>query len=305
ERVVTTSWGTRPLMILCPFVFLLTRDDVPPLRLQPTEVGSAHWVSLRALVSPSLRTLEYCDISDRLARRGGYVVRAFLRAMLGQMTFAAVQLLPTESVYCSTAGDFLPPTQATSESLLERVEGWWAGSHASSPDPARPLLLWGLTLGILADFLDLFPRTDPSHEPIRFWTYPSFSPADVRLIMWLTTYSFRRKKEREMARAWAEGDGEEERGDVTARVEEGLDVVGGEQRQPAADNQPAKLARDVNNGKRRRRGGSRSSVVVTMLEGYWGLVQRAVIVALLLRGTVGVGVMASLWRIYRRRRGST
>ncbi|TKA72037.1 hypothetical protein B0A49_03366 [Cryomyces minteri] len=109
QRVVTTSWGKVALMVLCPYVFLITQPSLPPLRLQPTEVASTHWVSLRALLSPSQRTFAYEDVSSRLAKQEKGWRKDVMRVMLGKMQFAAIRLIPSESSYCSTTPGFLPP----------------------------------------------------------------------------------------------------------------------------------------------------------------------------------------------------
>ncbi|KAI9811021.1 MAG: hypothetical protein M1832_001075, partial [Thelocarpon impressellum] len=249
ERVVTTSWGSMPLMVLCPFVFLLTSHDIPPLRLQPTEVGSAHWVSLCALLSPSSRTVELADVSERMARRGGPFARTLLRAMLGKMQFAAVRLHPTESLN----------TPSSSQS-----------------QPERPLNLWGLTLGILADLLDLVP----SQPQLQFWTWPTFSPPDLRFVLWLLSRRFRESKRREIFLH-----------SVGAPADEGY----------AETTSASTTAKAEGVGPRRT---PRSSTVGTMLDGYYGLVRRAVVVTLLARLTLTSALLLrlSLWLWARRQR---
>lgn len=182
-------------MVLCPFVFLMLRHDISPLTLQPTEVNSAHWVPVRALVSKSLGTFERCDVSERLGGPGNGVTNFFLRAVFGQMLFSATQLIPTESLHCSSVPGFIPsdrtPTSQTS-SLLRRIKACLTKNLSSACTSQRPLLLWGLTLGIMTDFL----RPLHSDGDSKFW--PTFSPWDLRCIVWLFTYSFRSRKLREL-----------------------------------------------------------------------------------------------------------
>ncbi|KAG0131819.1 hypothetical protein HOY82DRAFT_578436 [Tuber indicum] len=147
------------LMVLCPFVFLYTSPTAPSFTLQPTEVASAHWVPIRTLISPVFRTVQTCDVSDRLSRRFSglleSIVRWGLRVNLGQMEFAAVRLWPSISIFSSFSGDFLDGTEAGGRS--------WD----------RPLLLWGLTLGVVTDFLEMLPRG----ERAAGWKYPTFTRA--------------------------------------------------------------------------------------------------------------------------------
>ncbi|KAK5019820.1 hypothetical protein LTR16_002718, partial [Cryomyces antarcticus] len=167
--------------------------SLPPLRLQPTEVASTHWVSLRALLSPSQRTFAYEDVSSRLAKQDKGWRKDVMRAMLGKMQFAAIRLIPSESSYCSTTPGFLPPAPQPDmrAAIVTRL-----GMQEHSPAPApsdKPLLLWGLTLGIMADFLDMLPP----HTALRLWTYPTFTDASTRLMVWAMSYRFRRQKQRE------------------------------------------------------------------------------------------------------------
>ncbi len=210
-------------MVLCPYVYLLTNHDIPSPKLQPTEVGSTHWVSIRALLSPSSRTFELANVSDFLVRGSGYLIQAVLRLMLGHMRFAAVRLTPTESLYCSSAPGFLPPpSDSSSTSRLSKVlrTFYSASNPATAPSTSKPLLLWGLTLDILADFLE----TLPPHDALSLWTYPTFTPLDVRFMVWAVTYSFRRRIRIELEASVGAGGGGD--GPTTpAAVEVGLDAV--------------------------------------------------------------------------------
>lgn len=131
-------------MILCPFIFVLASPV--KLSLQSAEVASAHWVPLRYLLSPQ-RTREAVDVSNRMSRNP--LVKQSLRYMLGPMTFPAIRLIPSESC-------------------------------GQSPED---LQLWGLTLGIIADFLDMFQAVELE--------YPTFATPDLRFILWIITYSLR------------------------------------------------------------------------------------------------------------------
>lgn len=134
------------LMVLCPFVFLLMRDDTGPLMLQPSEVHSAHWVSLRALLTPYLNTYTSSDVSGRLGRPQGTLSRGLARLFFGSILIKAIDLIPTESVYCSSGADFLPsqtPSIVRSSRRLRR----WPPAASSWQSPFQKLTLWGLTLG--------------------------------------------------------------------------------------------------------------------------------------------------------------
>ena len=289
ERVVTTSWGTVPLMVLCPFVFLLTQYHSPPLRLQPTEVHSVHWVSIRALLAPSLRTYEHADVADRLARRGGGFLRAILRMLLGQMLFAAVRLIPSESIYCSSAPDFIPsqttlPISSPFNSLVLQI----FGRNYTSSSNYSPLLLWGLTHGIMADFLELLPTSNT----FKLWTWPTFSLWDLRVMVWLLTYRLHKRKVQEL---------DAQRQDGPTIIEEGLDTLGVQRSrwQPHGVHMDGLGLTGARHASTRAMG---SGAVGHLLEGHYNLMRRAVVVTLIMRLGLSAAVLAGVLRRLRRRR---
>lgn len=187
-------------MVLCPFVWLWTGPEVPPLRLQPTEVASTHWVPLRILLAPSARTHEYVDVSDRFAHRGSTALKAIIRSILGKMRFSAIKLTPSESLYCSSTAEFFsPPEEQSSKkaSLASRFYSWYLGDHAAAAGSNRPLLLWGLTLGMLADFLDQLPP----YNAVELWSYPTFTSWDVRFIIDILTIPLKRRNQARLRRS--------------------------------------------------------------------------------------------------------
>lgn len=262
-------------MVLCPFVFLLLRHDTPPLMLQPTEVNSAHWVPVRALLSTSLRTFERCDVSDRWSGPVNGPMRFFLGALFGQMLFSATQLIPTESLHCSSVPDFLPdersPTPQPS-SLLHHIKACLAMNSSPACTSQRPLLLWGLTLGIVTDFL----RPLHSDGALNFW--PTFSPWDLRCSVWLFTYSFRARKLRELH-------------------DDGCTSQSGQANSSAAEFNGF----DLDSFSATPQMVLPSSTVGKLLDGYYTLLKKAVIVTLLLRLGFGTLVIVLLRRKFSRR----
>ncbi|PWW76755.1 hypothetical protein C7212DRAFT_295260 [Tuber magnatum] len=260
DRVVTTSWGTVPLMVLCPFVFLCTSPTAPSFTLQPIEVASAHWVPIRTLVSPAFRTVQKCDVSDRLSRRFSGplepIVRWGLRANLGQMEFLAVRLWPSISVFSSFGGDFLSGTEAGGRS--------WD----------RPLLLWGLTLGVVTDFLEMLP----CGEGAAGWKYPTFTSWDVRGVVWLMTRELR-KRNWEASRRGSHGRAFCEREDTESSL-----VLVGENGSGAANSSRSQPTSTVN----------------VLLEGYYDVVRKAVWITLCGRAVIASAALgAAAWRYTR------
>ena len=162
----------------------MTGKSVPPLALQPTEIAATHWVPLRALLSPSLRVREFVDVSSRFARQGGPVVRGLLRVLLGKMMFSAVELIPAESLYAISKDGFSPDKGGVISEVTRRE----FGIPISSSYVGQRLLLWGLTLGVLADFLDMLPP----YNAVKLWQYPTFTTLDLRAMIYLFTFRLRK-----------------------------------------------------------------------------------------------------------------
>ena len=259
-------------MVLCPFVYLQIRHDLPPLALQPSEVHSAHWVPLMGILSPSLRRDVRCDVSERFTKHRRPVLSVVLRAIVGQLVFAAVKLKPTESLYSNS----IP------ESVLEdQVSTLWSTAKAyvlgqSWPDADdQPLLLWGLTLGIMADLLEIMDRPATS----KLWSWPTFSPWDIRTMIWLLNCRFQSQKIRELTRAESLNDTESHSTEIG-----GLDNT--------------TYSTSV---KRRVRGSEAGVSGMMLLEDYSDRLRRAVIVGLCLRFIFGASLTAFIVRKYRHR----
>ena len=264
------------LMVLCPFVFLCLRHDLPPLALQPSEVHSAHWVALRGLLAPSLRIRERWDLSKGSAWQKGYIPQMLTQATVGSMLFGGMELKPTESLYCSSASGFIPETRDPAtwrESAYSMVSNALAGGRTRHVEDNRSLILWGLTMGIISDLLEMLDV----HETSKLWYWPTFSPWDLRAMISLLTYGFRSQKLRELTAA------RDVPRPTDVRVS-GFDAT--------------TFATSV----MRRREGSESGIAGgLLLEGYFDRLFKALYVALFVRFGFGLAVTAFVIRRYRRR----
>ena len=193
ERVVTTAWGKKGLMVLCPYIFLLTAPTSPELRLQPTEVAAVHWVPLRALLSSGQRTRELVDVSARFAGRGGRALAFILRLFMGKMMLSAVRLIPSESIFASSIPSFVPETGV--EGIFTGLATGSFGVPMSTASAQPPLHLWGLTLGVIADLLDLLPP----YNAVKLWKYPTFTAPDLRLLIYVLTRPLRLNNARDLS----------------------------------------------------------------------------------------------------------
>jgi 8-oxo-dGTP pyrophosphatase MutT (NUDIX family) len=287
QQVVSAGWGKVPyadhrrswglmyrawladedvrLMVLCPYVFLMTRHENPPLRLQPTEVASAHWVPLRALLSPKQRTFWYQDVSSRTSQQDFGLTRMFHKMSLGDMMFAAVRLIPSESIYCSSISEFMSQEPMHNELFSSNHTAPLIGYGPKTTSPVdKPLLLWGLTLGVMGDFLDMIPP----YNALRVWTYPTFTTPDVRVILHLMTYRWRRERDEEM--------------DAHK-----VSFPGAEAEAKREDRPVARLKLD------RRKSDSNS---MGLLVEYYNFVRKAVMVTFLVRGLAGSLLLYTLWK---------
>ena len=258
-------------MVLCPFVYLIMRHDIPPLALQPSEIHSAHWVPLRALLSPSLRRTVRSDATERSNSRGLPGLNLLVRAVAGQMIFGAVKLKPTESLYCSSLPSYIPENN-TPNTLTGTISHKFSTAFLADEGPdEQPLLLWGLTLGIIADVLQLIDAKAAS----KLWSWPTFSPWDIRLTIWLLTSRFRSRKLQEL----------------TNRGEKLSDVQTG-----GMDSTTFTTSAGT---QRRSKTSEADAAALQLLDGYSEPLRRAVLVALVLRLAVGGVLAAYLLRRHR------
>ncbi|KAF2878182.1 hypothetical protein BDV95DRAFT_556871 [Massariosphaeria phaeospora] len=298
-RLVTISWGRVPLLVLCPFVYLLTSPEYPAQRLQPTEIAASHWVSLRALLSPALRTHEFAEVHSRLASSEFGI--NILRLMLSKMMFAAIRLVPSHSTYCTSIPGFVPTGPPPNSSLSGKLKEVVLGNESSQATRQPPLLLWGITLGMVSDFLEHLPP----HNALELWTYPTFSNWDVRFTLWAMAYRFRKQMALKISstalpasNGVAVGDMAVEGVDAAAQIPGSLSGV---KEQSADVGTAGPRAGGYWNKTGRASMISRVAAVNAMLEGYYPIVRKAVATALAGRLALLTLVGACLWRKYAAR----
>jgi hypothetical protein len=286
----------RRLMVLCPYIYLLTSPSYPAQRLQPTEVASSHWVPIRALLSPDLRTHEYADVSARLAKSELGIKRWFLQTMLSRMMFAAIHLVPSNSTHCATIPDFIladTPATGSTARLKEIVKGLEGGPRDKKP----PLLLWGLTLGVVSDFLEHIPP----HNALELWTYPTFTSWDVRFVMWAMSYRFRKQKSLEMSTLSTTSSA-----DPSQPALQDLQGLGSEGVGSLYEEKPGEVGiAGLGVGRGWGQNGrakmiARGAAVNSMLEGYYPIVRKAVATALAARIGVAALLTFMVWKSVRR-----
>lgn len=265
-------------MVLCPYIFLIMRHDLPPLALQPSEIHSTHWVPMRGLLTPALRRPVYTDATDRFTRQRQPFTRLLIRLIAGQMLFGSVKLKPTESLYCSSRPNYIPEVNtpvSMSAFVAESLKHGILGIQSDEED--QPLLLWGLTLGILADLLEMVDLDGTT----KLWSWPTFSPWDLRCIIWLMTFKFRSRKLQELTTTIGRP-GYNRPNDITFGDLDATTFTTSQARN-------AKVS-------------AAGVAAMHLLDGYSDQLRRAVIVSLMLRFAVGTAFTAFLVRKYRRSR---
>ncbi|KAJ6171575.1 hypothetical protein N7470_000642 [Penicillium chermesinum] len=274
ERVVTTSWGS------------------VPLRLQPTEVASTHWVPLKALLSPSLRTVEHVDMSQRYFKQAGFLGRMAIRSVVGWMQFSAVRLVPSETLYSTTMIDSVLEQGSEQKSVVQRLCGWCLSNQAESSDTSRPLLLWGLTLGVLADFLEMIPP----HNAVKLWAYPTFTMPDLRLVASILSYRLR-KLNAQKVKSGSRASNTASDSETTA-----LPVSLSSHGTPMQETTGAGTQGVGRYYSATGQGGNGPSYAVgVLLQGYYQKLQTAIYIFLALRIAMGSAAAFAAWRFFRRR----
>jgi hypothetical protein len=152
-------------------------------------------------------------------------------------------------------------------------------------DGKPPLLLWGLTLGVVSDFLEHIPP----HNALELWTYPTFTSWDVRFVMWAMSYRFRSQKSREMSSTNTHSSTTADKQDLPGF---GSEAVGPIFSEGEAEDKPGEVGiagLGVGRGwghTGRAKMVARGAAVNSMLEGYYPIVRKAVATAL--AGRIGV-----------------
>ncbi|KAK6497049.1 hypothetical protein TWF506_004534 [Arthrobotrys conoides] len=181
QRVIITNWGQKPLMVLCPYVFLWTKEGIPEFKLEAAEVAAAFWIPIHSLLEDKHRTEHPVDVSDRMASSTSQLLKPFFNVLLGPMYFSAVQLKPEE------VSQSIASITAARESADSEVT---AGKEQRMGD----LMLWGITNAVLADMLDFLP-------PFNFvesFQYPYFRGWDFRSLIWVLSCGYRRARQEDL-----------------------------------------------------------------------------------------------------------
>lgn len=88
------------------------------------------------------------DVSGRFGPSDSRFARSLTRLLFGRILTKAINLVPTESVYCSSGPGFLSSIRKPSSNVPAKLlRGLLANTRWQNP--FQQLTLWGLTLGDL------------------------------------------------------------------------------------------------------------------------------------------------------------
>lgn len=139
----------------CPtLVYIQLSPSTPPLKPQPDEVASVHWqplsLFLDRLDKPQWTPMTI-NLSSKLTPR---LSRTFLKGLFGTMSLHSIEM-PYKPEFVlrtqmekSTGSESGSSSPITTSTVIIDYEPEWDPDH-------RPLKLWGLTLQMMADLLEL------------------------------------------------------------------------------------------------------------------------------------------------------
>ncbi|EPX73320.1 nudix family hydrolase [Schizosaccharomyces octosporus yFS286] len=158
ERVISSNWGSTPLLVLSSFVFVLPK--LCEFQFNETEVFSAQWIPLTDLLRPNFFTHVKVDPSRAIANRTIPSLEPFLRFFVGKLFYSAIRLEPH------------------------------IDSPASRLSADKRPLLWGITHSV---FVDLFVYFSPSSaKSCIIWSLPYFEHYDFRAITNIISWKYKR-----------------------------------------------------------------------------------------------------------------
>ncbi|CAO3590792.1 unnamed protein product [Absidia cylindrospora] len=140
DREIISTFNKQLMMILIPFVFLQVVPYTPTLELEKDEVASVEWVPLDFFLSSTsmINTAATGAVESLTPRVLFGWRRRLLQPLLGTITFPAIDL-PVHDITIHDPDDQQPH------------------HHISPP---RRFRLWGLTLGMTRDLIELAGQDD-------------------------------------------------------------------------------------------------------------------------------------------------
>lgn len=172
QREVRSLISSRKrLMVLCPHVYLQISPATPPMRISADEIQSVHWVPLtffmydnfvenwKKISYPTVKILYYLRWLKILERSSHYYYlwKKLEEFILGKIYYGGI-LLPDEMKYNVKGGGSNENSTSHNHSSLKKRNS--STTFLPYSNKTKPLILWGITLGMTSDLVDLLYKPE-------------------------------------------------------------------------------------------------------------------------------------------------
>ncbi|ORX77856.1 hypothetical protein BCR32DRAFT_282835 [Anaeromyces robustus] len=185
----------KKLMVLCPHIYLQISPATPPMHINADEIQSIHWVPLtyfmydnfidnwKRISYPAVKILYFLRWLQVLERSSKYYYlwKKLEELVLGKVYYGGI-LFPNDMKYNIVNGNEDSMRSSSSITNSRRYSG--SSFLPYTTNKKKPLILWGITLGITSDLVDLLYK--PEELPllsIKELASPKFSHKDLDLIV--------------------------------------------------------------------------------------------------------------------------
>ncbi|CAG8773134.1 4587_t:CDS:1, partial [Ambispora leptoticha] len=164
--------------------FLQLTQETPPIEISGSEVDSTHWIPLSIFLDPQI-TQKWnpasIDLSSRIAPRS-WIIQCVLKTFIGRMHFHCIDLPQISSNASSISGNNNNRSWTISDIETSKTLSTRPDIQIGSVTTLR---LWGLTLQMTSDLIDMMYKPDEV-PPRRLDAFrPKFDYWDVNFFSWL------------------------------------------------------------------------------------------------------------------------
>ncbi|KAG4096997.1 hypothetical protein H8356DRAFT_941818 [Neocallimastix lanati (nom. inval.)] len=172
HREIRSLASFKKLMILCPHVYLQISPATPPMHVNSDEIQSIHWVPLtffmydnfidnwKRISYPSVKILYLLKWLKVLERSSQYYYlwKKIEEFILGKVYYGGI-LLPSD-MKCNVKNVKSESVVGTSTPVIGSHRRNSNASFLPFSNKKKPLILWGITLGITSDLVDLLYKPE-------------------------------------------------------------------------------------------------------------------------------------------------
>jgi len=172
-RSLTSS--RKKLMVLCPHIYLQISPATPPMHINADEIQSVHWVPItyfmydnfvenwKKISYPTVKILSMLRWLQVLERSSKYYYlwKKLEEFVLGKVYYGGI-LLPEDMKYNIRGGstDETSVSFQGSSTLTNPQRKYSGSSFLPYTNKKKPLILWGITLGMTSDLVDLLYKPE-------------------------------------------------------------------------------------------------------------------------------------------------